>query len=141
VAGVRDYSRPSDLKAVSSYFLCMPRKIRILLYSSRRRMSNAAASVDAETSPGCGPTTALLYRSAYEHPSLLSLYRKLVQQVKVQLEAAEEMAKNLLSNYRTQLEALASRAAERKVLDGDEVRSVISAGSTAVSENPKNQAP
>ncbi|KJS14406.1 MAG: hypothetical protein VR78_10205 [Hoeflea sp. BRH_c9] len=104
-------------------------------------MSNAAASVDAETSPGCGSTTALLYRSAHEHPSLLSLYRQLVQQVKVRLEAAEEMAKNLLSNHRTQLEALASRAAERKVLDGDEVRSVISAGSTAASENPKNQAP
>lgn len=72
---------------------------------------------------------------------LLSLYRQLVQKVKVWLEAAEEMAKTLLSNHRTQLEALASRAAERKVLDGDEVRSVISAGSTAASENPKNRAP
>lgn len=82
----------------------MPRKIRILLYSSRRRMSNAAASVDAETSPGCGSTTALLYRSVYDL-SLLSLYRQLVQQVKVRLEAAAEMAKNPLSNHRTQLEA------------------------------------
>lgn len=104
-------------------------------------MSNAAASVDAETSPGCGSTTALLYRSAHEHPSLLSLDRQLVQHVNVRLEVAEEMAGKLLSGYRTHLMALADRVAERKVLVGDEVRALISAGMTAASEDPKSLAP
>lgn len=97
-------------------------------------------ALDAETSLGFGKVNPLLYRSAHDHPSLLSLDRQLVQQVNGRLEAAADIAEKLLSGHCTQLMALANRVAARKVLGGDEVRAVINAGMTAASESPRNLA-
>tara|TARA_R110002020_G_scaffold116694_1_gene267313 strand:+ start:11288 stop:12082 length:795 start_codon:yes stop_codon:yes gene_type:complete len=98
-------------------------------------------ALDAETSLGYGKATPLLYRSANDHPSLLSLDRQLVQQVNNRLEAAADIAEKLLSGHRTTLVAVANRVAERKVIDGDEVRAVIGADMNAALENPRKLAP
>lgn len=47
------------------------------------------------------------------------------------------MAGGLLAGHRTQLVVLANRVTKRKVLDGEEVRAVFSAGRNAASENAK----
>lgn len=116
-----------------------------LMGSGGSEMSDLARAtrlaLDAETSLGFGKVNPLLYRSANDQPSLLSLDRQLVQQVNVRLEAAADMAGKFLSDHRTTLVALANRVVEQKVLGGDEVRAVISACVNADLENPKNLVP
>jgi len=82
-------------------------------------------ATDAETTYGFGKTHPLLYRSAHDQPSILSLDRQLAQQVHARLEAAEAIAEQLLSQNRAALLALAMRLAEAKSLDGGEVRELI----------------
>jgi len=82
-------------------------------------------ATDIETTYGFGKTHPLLYRSAHDQPSILSLDRQLAQHVHARLEAAEATAAQLLSQNRTALLALATRLAEAKSLDGGEVRALI----------------
>ena len=56
-------------------------------------------------------------------------------------EAAEHRATELLSRNRVALLALATRLAKAKVLDGNEVKVLLSAEATAAAENPDNITP
>jgi len=82
-------------------------------------------ALDAETVLGFGQVRPLLYRSADEQRTILSLDRELAQHVNARLEAAQTMAMSLLSCHRQALLALATRLAEAKVLDGTEVRDLL----------------
>lgn len=98
-------------------------------------------ATDAEAACGFGKTQPLLYRSIQDQPSILSLDRQLAQQVHARLEAAEHRATELLSRNRVALLALATRLAQAKVLDGNEVKALLSAEATAAAENPDNITP
>jgi cell division protease FtsH len=98
-------------------------------------------ATDAETACGFGKTQPLLYRSVQDQPSLLSLDRQLAGQVHARLEAAERRAMELLSNNRGALLALATRLAQAKVLDGSEVKALLSAEANVAAENPEGLAP
>ena len=98
-------------------------------------------ATDAEAACGFGKTQSLLYRSVQDQPSLLSLDRQLAGQVHARLEAAEHRATELLSRNRVALLALATRLAKAKVLDGNEVKVLLSAEATAAAENPDNITP
>lgn len=93
-------------------------------------------ATDAEAACGFGKTQPLLYRSVQDQPSLLSLDRQLAGQVHARLQAAEHRAMALLSNNRGALLALATRLAQAKVLDGPEVRTLLSAEINAAAEAP-----
>ncbi len=98
-------------------------------------------ATDAEAACGFGKTQPLLYRSIQDQPSLLSLDRQLAGQVHARLEAAERQAMELLSKNRVALLALATRLAQAKVLDGNEVKALLSAEANAAAETPENITP
>ena len=98
-------------------------------------------ATDAEAACGFGTVHPLLYRSVQDQPSLLSLDRQLAGQVHARLEAAELRAIELLSKNRVALLALATRLAQANVLDGSEVKALLSAEINAAGENPDNITP
>lgn len=98
-------------------------------------------ATDAEAACGFGKAQPLLYRSIQDQPSLLSLDRQLAGQVHARLEAAELRAIELLSKNRVALLALATRLAKAKVLDGSEVKALLTAEATAAAEIPDDITP
>lgn len=98
-------------------------------------------ATDAEAACGFGKTHPLLYRSVQDQPSILSLDRHLAGQVHARLEAAEHRAMELLSQNRASLLALAALLAQAKVLDGSEVKALLSGAMNAAAEAPDNTAP
>lgn len=98
-------------------------------------------ATDAEAACGFGKTQPLLYRSIQDQPSLLSLDRQLAGQVHARLEAAERRAMELLSKNRGALLALATRLAKAKVLDGSEVKALLSAEIHTAAGAPEDPTP
>lgn len=98
-------------------------------------------ATETETTFGFGKSHPLLYRSAQDQPSLLSLDRQLAQHVHARLEYAETLAAKLLSQNRVALLALATRLAEAKVLDGSEVRALLGREMDAAATAPENPPP
>lgn len=82
-------------------------------------------AVKAETSLGFGQQHPLLYRNFEDQTLVLSWDKQLAQQVHKRLEAAEEMASDLLAQHKDVLRLLANELSARKVLDGEEVRKFI----------------
>lgn len=97
-------------------------------------------ALDAETVLGFGQVHPLLYRSADEQRSILSLDRQLAQHVNTRLEAAEALATSLLSHNRQALLALATRLVEAKVLDGIEARELLGRELNAAASSAANAA-
>lgn len=98
-------------------------------------------ATDAEAACGFGTVHPLLYRSVQDQPSLLTFDHELAGQVHARLEAAELRAIELLSKNRVMLLALATRLAQAKVLDGSEVKGLLSAEANAAAEIPDNITP
>ena len=82
-------------------------------------------AVRAETSLGFGQQHPLLYRNIEDQTLVLSSDKQLAQQVHKRLEAAEEVASDLLAQYKDVLRLLANELSARKVLDGEEVRNLL----------------
>jgi len=98
-------------------------------------------ATDAETNLGFGKTQPLLYRSAQDQTSILSLDRQLAHHVHARLEVAETMAVELLSQHRDALLSLATRLADARTLDGSEVRALLAQQTTEAAKGPKKPAP
>jgi cell division protease FtsH len=98
-------------------------------------------ATDAEANLGFGQAQPLLYRTAEDQPSILSLDRQLAHQVDARLVAAEALATELLSQHRGSLLAVATRLAEAKTLDGGEVRSLLALEMNAITPASRGPAP
>lgn len=82
-------------------------------------------AIKAETSLGFGQQHPLLYRNIADQTLLLTRDKRLAQQVHKRLEAAEKMASDLLAQHKGVLQLLANELSARKVLDGEDVRTLI----------------
>lgn len=82
-------------------------------------------AIKAETSLGFGEEHPLLYRNIADQTLLLTRDKRLAQQVHKRLEAAQTMASDLLAQHKDVFELLANELSARKVLDGEDVRTLI----------------
>jgi len=98
-------------------------------------------ATDAEAACGFGTVHPLLYRSVQDQASLLTFDHELAGQVHARLDTAEHRATELLSQNHVALLALATRLAKSKVMDGSEVRALLSAEIDAAAVNPENLGP
>lgn len=93
-------------------------------------------ALDAETSLGLGKILPLLYRQTNDQTPILLHDRQLAQHVHTRLEAAEDMAGELLLQHQNELLILANRLAIAKTLDGDEVSKLLDPSLHAKSAKP-----
>lgn len=82
-------------------------------------------AIRADTCLGFGQEHPLLYRNIADQTLLLTRDKRLAQQVHKRLEAAEKMASDLLAQHKGVLQLLANELSARKVLDGEDVRTLI----------------
>jgi ATP-dependent Zn proteases len=87
-----------------------------------------ALAVEAETSLGLSPTRPLLYRPPGGSDALL-YNPQLVERVNARLEAAMEAALTLLRTNEGALLSVARELNEHRVLDGEQVRALVTEGS------------
>ena len=84
-------------------------------------------AIDAETSLGLGDDMPLVYRPPSNAFDALNYNPSLAARVNRRLEAAEEMAKQVLEPRREMLVMLAERLKQHRVLEGEAVAEALSA--------------
>ena len=82
-------------------------------------------ALNAETSLGFGQEYPLLYRNIEDQTLVLTRDKQLAHRVHERLEAAEAMASDLLAQHKDVLQLLANELSARKVLDAEDVRTLI----------------